>query len=31
MLQLLHDLRWWLLAAFVLGIATEYAARRFGK
>lgn len=30
-MYLLHELRWWLLLALVLGIVTEYAARRFGK
>ena len=31
MLSLLHELRLWLLFVLVLGIITEYAARRYGK
>ncbi|ESQ77607.1 hypothetical protein ABAC402_00325 [Asticcacaulis sp. AC402] len=31
MLYLISELRWWLLLALVLGVAVEYAARRYGK
>ncbi len=31
MLHLIHQLSPWLVLAVVLGIATEYAAQRFGK
>ncbi len=30
-MQLIHDLRWFLAIAFVLGLVTQYAIRRYGK